>query len=57
MAALGWLINLNFAGGAAFGPDSRITITPSGGRTLTLASRDSSCEIPTPNRTFTPADE
>ncbi len=55
MAALGWLINLNFAGGAAFGPDSRITAAPSCDRTLTV--QDSSSATASPNRTLTPADD
>ncbi len=57
MAALGWLMNLDFAGGSAFASDSRITTISSADRTMALATRDSICEIPSSNRTFTPADD
>jgi len=58
MAALGWLMNLGFAAGQAFVPDSReLPISADvGNRIFTPAARIS-CDIASSNRTFTPADE
>lgn len=51
MAALGWLINLDFAGGAAFEPKSRITLTAEGDpRTSTPAAGNRTCVIGAGNR-------
>ena len=73
MAALGWLLNLGFAGGG-FPVDSRDTVIAGGNRIFIPATPDRSgeiagatrsqkpasrtdCVIPGSNRTFTPADE
>lgn len=51
MAALGWLINLDFAGGAAFQPRSRITLTAEGApRNTTVADTNRTCVIGAGNR-------
>ena len=51
MAALGWLINLDFAGGAAFSPGSRITLTAEGDpRITTIADINRICVIGEANR-------
>lgn len=56
MAALGWLLNLGFAGGVALVSDSRVTTIAVGDRTFTPAERVE-CIVPSSDRTFTPADD
>lgn len=73
MAALGWILNLGFAGGG-FPVDSRETTIAGADRICTVPGLDrsttvgaatrsfqpparTSCVVPASNRTFTPADE
>ncbi len=73
MAALGWILNLGFAGGG-FPVDSRETVVagadracvvPGSNRSVTVGASTrsfqpasrTSCVVPASNRTFTPADE
>lgn len=55
MAALGWLLNLGFAGGG-IPIDSRVLTVGESDREFKPAVRVD-CVVPSSDRTFTPADE
>ncbi len=57
MAALGWLMNLDFAGGAAFIARSRITTPDAVDRSTTVSAVDRTCVVLSVSRTSTPEDE